>query len=240
MIPKHSLTKIAAYLTTPSAIGDHGQACCRDALAWLRGVDAVNSYRDGRWHPPTWLRKAYEWGPIPWPLHWCSVPEMERLDCGALAAVAVQLYRLRGQQAVRLQLALRYPPQVAEQWSRMWQREALSASWITGEFCYHEACGVLEGSRLIIWDPTENRALDPPGSPNDGFGAVVAFRIAELTAGVETLLWEGIPVRSGMWQSVVFDLEGRLTIQSTEPPRAVGLRTSVWTSTASRHRRGGR
>lgn len=206
MIPRDALHEIADYLASPSAIGCHGEGCCRDALAWLRGMDGASSYRDGRWLPPTWLREKYEWGPTAWPLHWCSVPEMERLDCGALAALAVQLYRLRGQSAARVQLALHYPSHVVEQWSRMWQREALSANWIVGELCYHEVCGVVEGVDVLLWDPTENRWLDPPLSPNDAFASVAALKVAEGVAGDRTLHWGGIPISCGQWLSVGFDV----------------------------------
>lgn len=212
MIPSAALTQIAGYLPTPSTITDHGHPCCRGARAWLRGVDASNSYRDGRWHAPIWLRKQYEWGPVPWPIYWCSVPDMEKLDCGALAAVAVQLYRSRGQSAAHVQLALRYPHHAAEQWSRMWEREGLSASWITSEFCYHEACGVIDGEQMLLWDPTENRWLDPPLSPNDAFGSVMALKVVGLGAALPAKLqWGGMWLPSGAWQSVVFDGEGRPT-----------------------------
>ena len=212
MIPNAVLTQIAAFLRTPSTISDHGKPCCRGGRAWLRGVDASSSYRDAHWHPPTWLRKEYEWGPVQWPIHWCSVPHMEKLDCGALAAVAVELYRLRGLPVTPVQLALRYPHHAAEQWSRMWEREGLIASWITGGFCYHEACGVIEGENLLLWDPTENRWLDPPLSSNDAFASVMALKVAGPGAGMPARLhWGGTWLRSGVWQPLMFDVKGRLT-----------------------------
>mgnify|MGYP001069271709 CR=1 FL=1 len=204
MIPSDALTKLAQYLPTPSRISHHGEPCCQRALAWLHGVDAVNSYRDAHWYPPTWLRKKYQWGPVTWPLYWCSIPEMERLDCGALSDVAVQLYRLRGQRAVGVQLILRYPQHVLAQWSRMWERAGLSPDWIAGEFCYHEACGVVEGAHLVLWDPTENRYLDPPVFVGETFASVVALKVADPVVAVpETLYWGGIPIRYGVWQSLI-------------------------------------
>jgi len=215
VIPSAALRQIAAYGIVPSTISNHGQPCCTGTLAWMRGVDASNSYRDGHWHPPTWLRKQYEWGPVAWPLHWCSVPDMKKLDCGGLAAVAVELYRLRGQAAVPVQLALRYPEHAAEQWSRMWERHGLNPSWITGEFCYHEVCGVVEGEELLLWDPTESRWLDPPVFPNEAFASVMALNVVVPSSDHRTIRWRGIPIPCGVWQSLVFDAEGRLTTACT-------------------------
>lgn len=206
------MAQIAGYLSAPSTISDHGHACCRGARAWLRGADAANSYRGGIWHAPTWLRKQYEWGPVQWPIHWCSVPYMKKLDCGGLAAVAHRLYLARGQIAAPVQLALRYPDHAAEQWSRMWEREGISARWITGRFCYHEGCGIIDGEQMLLWDPTENKWLYPPLSPNDAFGSVVALRVAELGGAVPAKLhWGGTWLLSGSWQPLAFDGRGRLT-----------------------------
>jgi hypothetical protein len=212
VIPGDILSLISGYLGTPSTISDHGIQCCHGGRAWLHGVDASNSYRDSRWQPPTWLRREYEWGPVAWPLYWCSLPDMEKLDCGALAAVAVELYRLRGLPVTPVQLALRYPHHATEQWSRMWEREGLSSRWITDGFCYHEACGVIEGEQLLLWDPTENRWLDPPLSSKGTFATVMALKIAVSTPDVPANLhWGDTRVRSGVWQSVVFDARGSLT-----------------------------
>lgn len=212
MIPDSALDQIAGYLGSPSTISDHGQQCCRRARAWLRGVDSSNCYRDGHWHPPSWLRREYEWGPVPWPIYWCSIPQMAKLDCGALAAVAVELYRLRGYPVAPIQLALRYPKHAAEQWSCMWEREGMNSAWIHGDFCYHEACGVIEGGTLQVWDPTENNWLAPPSSPDNTFASVVAIKTPEPSGGEQAFRsWGGLRLRSGVWQRLMFDGEGRLT-----------------------------
>ncbi len=212
MIPDAALAQISDYLVTPSTISDHGRPCCRAARAWLRGADASRSYRAGHWHAPSWLRSDYEWGPVSWPIYWCSIPHLEKLDCGALAAVAAELYRLRGVPVIPIQLALRYPIHAAEQWVRMWEREGMSAAWIMGEFCYHEACGVIKGQAIHVWDPTENRWLTPPTSPNNAFASVVAIKIADPDSGEQvTLAWGSLRLRSGGWRSLTFDADGQLT-----------------------------
>lgn len=205
MIPSTVLTQIAAYLPTPSAISHHDGSCCRDVLAWLRGIDASNSFRNGRWYPPAWLRKEYDWGPHLWPVYWCNLTTMKKLDCGALAATATQLYRMRGQSVTPVQLALRYPNHVVDQWLQLWEQEGLIASWINREFCYHEACGVLDGNRVFLWDPTDNLWRDPPTSRSDGFASVVALKVSEPEPQSHTVYWNDIPIRCGVWQSFAFD-----------------------------------
>ncbi len=213
MIRNDILAQIAVYLPNPSLIGSHDQVCCWDALAWLRGSDASNSYRGGQWYPPTWLRKKFEWGPHPWPLYWCSLPNMKALDCGGLAAVATHLTHMRGQSATSVQLVLRYPSYAAEQWLQMWKRKSLSTSWIANGLCYHEACGVLQGDHIFLWDPTENRWLDPPMSASDVFASVMAIKVPRLGSGSCSLYWGDIPIHCGIWHSFVFNARGDIIPQ---------------------------
>lgn len=210
MIRPDDLERLAAYLPSPSAITDHDDACCREALSWLRGTDAARSYAGGCWHPPAWLRAAFDWGPLEWPVSWCSVPRLEVLDCGALAAVAKQLFAMRGQRAVAVQLALRYPQYAIEQWIRLWERSGQSAAWISDQTCYHEVCGVLDGSRLSLWDPTESRWLDPPISADEGFGAVAALRVVWLGAGPTVVVWGRAAVTCCVWSRLLVAEDGSI------------------------------
>jgi hypothetical protein len=140
---------------------------------------------------------------------------MEALDCGALAAVAIELYRLRGLEAAPVQLALRYPAHATGQWSAMWHRAGSSNSWISGQYCYHEACGVIHEACIDLWDPTETRWLEPPLSLNETFSAVTALRVAADAFHTSSELnWCGLSLKPGQWHSVHFDKEGRLTLAS--------------------------
>jgi hypothetical protein len=208
-----------------STIDDHREPCCRRARAWLHGVDANSSYRDGRWFPPTWLREKYNWGPLRWPLYWCSVPDAEVLDCGALAAVAQEVYRRRGMIAMPVQLILRYPQHVTNQWSAMWQRAGLSDNWISGEFCYHEACGALDGqTEILVWDSTANRWLDPPESPSESFASVAGIKLVEGASRAShtprILHWRGIQLLAGVWHWLTFDERGCLTWTSADAAKS--------------------
>lgn len=191
---------VTAYLASPSTILDHAAPCCRDAVAWLRGLDTANCRRTGRWDPPAWLRRTYEWGPMRWPLHWCGVPTAERLDCGALAAVATRLFRARSQRAVPVQLVLRYPLHATAQWARMWSHSGEPASWVRGTVVYHEACGVIDGGLLRVWDPTESRWLHPPAShlAPPAFGGVAGVRVWAEDED-DLLAWDHQRLSPGQW-----------------------------------------
>lgn len=187
----------------PSTILHHQEDCCRTALAWLHGVDASHCYHRTQWYPPTWIRKKYNWGPIQWPIYWCDLPNAEQLDCGALAALAVNLYQLRQKSAVSVQMALHYPTHATEQWRNMWERQGVNASWISGEYCYHEACGILEGQELLLWDPTESRWIDPPSSLHEIFASVVALRVyLPENVPAQTVKWNTITIHTGIWNNL--------------------------------------
>jgi hypothetical protein len=212
VIRSADLKQVTCRLPTHSTVMDHGGTCCRDALAWLQGMDAANSYFEGKWLIPTWLRREFDWGPMRWPCYWCDIPESKTLDCGALAAIAVQLYRFRATPAAQVQLVFRYPQHVADQWLGMWTRAGQKAHWIAGNYCYHEGCGVLEGRRLSVWDPTWSRWCEPPLSPHEAFASVVALKVSEVRA-IEPLdvEWEAIAVRIGVWNMLSIDHRGCVT-----------------------------
>lgn len=204
------LARVTTYLPSPSVIQDHKLDCCRSAVAWLHAVDMSLAYADSRWHAPTWLRTRFQWGPIRWPISWCHIPRMKVLDCGVLAAAAVRLYELRGQRAAPVQLALRYPSHAAVQWAGMWDRRGEDPRWVSHNLCYHEACGVFDGDRMELWDPTENRWLDAPQSPRENFAAVVALKVARgHGCGEPSVQWNGLVLRPSAWHSVTFGPDGR-------------------------------
>lgn len=118
---------------------------------------------------------------------------------------------MRRTRVAAVQLALRYPRHATEQWSRMWERGGNVAAWIHGEFCYHEACGVIDGATLEVWDPTENRWLSPPSSLQSGYASVLAIRIADFAVIERTMLtWGGLRLRAGIWQRFEIDAKGDL------------------------------
>ena len=217
------VNQIQLHMPRASVIDCHNLSCCHSILAWFRGIDTAESYRDGRWHPPMWLREHFEWGPMQRPVHWCALPSFSKLDCGALAALVVQIYRSRGQVAYPVQLALRYPRHALAQWSCMWEREGLSAGWVGAKSCYHEACGILEGGNLRVWDPTENRWLSPPTSAAELYGAIEAMKLDVAPSQSFPISWYGIPFHAGSWCTLPFvGRDGAAPESSSKPSTSIG------------------
>ncbi len=197
----HPLSRIAAYLPEASVIQSHPEDCCRTARAWLIAMDCAGSFREGQWDPPLWLRELYEWGPTQWPLHICSLPEAKVLDCGALAATALLVMQSRGNIATSVQVALRYPLASCEQWALLWKHHSLDADWIADDICYHEVCGIVRNGELELWDPTDNRWIEPPTQTKQAYGQVLALRVTHVP-GYKSVTWGHWSVSAGEWQVV--------------------------------------
>ncbi len=177
MIDRSDLERVTSYLPSPSEISHHGKSCCNRALCWLTSLDRARSYNSGNFDPPVWLRRQYGWAPHKWPIFWCQVPLAEDLDCGSLAAVATELFRARGLNALQVQLALQYPSEAIEVWRETWRSSLGHAAWISDSVCYHEACALPGQNDIEIWDPTESRWISPVATMQQRYGNLIAMRI---------------------------------------------------------------
>ncbi len=200
------LAKVLSYLSKPSQISDHGTSCCTNARRWIRAFDRSAAFSHGNWHPPTWIRERYAWGPHRWPVAWCQIPDSEVLDCGCLAGVATEVFRMRGEVASQIQMVLRWSPLVAEGWRLMWERAGESGDWIRGGLCYHEATAVARDGCLAIWDPTESRWIEPDVAMTASCSGVVALNLADQAAwsGTSTI-WGSAELRAGHWTTMSAD-----------------------------------
>jgi hypothetical protein len=194
----------ASFLTQPvSTFQHHGEACCRRAVAWVLALDKSLSLGADPDSPPTWLRERYEWGPLVWPVPWCQVPEAEELDCGALAALALELLLVRSYHALPAQLAVQYPDGQTSHWRERWAQALASSAWIDGNRVYHEAVAVIGmHDQMRIWDPTDGSWLDR--TTDLSAGAVEAVRVASRGRGAMLdpgfrLTWDGAPVEVDRW-----------------------------------------
>lgn len=182
----------------PSQILDHGRKCCLLAKQWLRAMDSsfvVASRRSG----PKWIRSRFEWGPSRWPIYWCEAIESKVLDCGALAAVARQVFSFRGLPCLPVQLIEHFPPSSISQWRARWMRDDAATDWIIDNMTYHEACGVvLTDSQIRVWDPTSGwwtRA-----EQRMGYGATLALRVCPLDRNLPgCLLWGSHELEPNSW-----------------------------------------
>jgi len=148
------------------------------------------------------LAERWLWGPTVWPLPWCQAVQNRELDCGGLAHLAEIALVAAGNQVVRAELIERSAPDRTEHWAVRWSAVPNAPRWIWGDLTYHEAVGVLAGSKLRVWDPTEHGWRDS-GSGNAG-SKTLAIRLVpgETSAGPAFVEWSGRQLEMGSWAAL--------------------------------------
>ena len=197
------LDKVLSYLVGPSQLTNHGTGCCMGARSWIRAFDRSSAFVNGHWTPPAWIRERYTWGPRRWPISWCQIIDCEVLDCGALAALATEVFRMRGDAAAQIQMVLQYSASITHGWRSAWQSAGESAEWISGSLCYHEATVITRGSQATIWDPTDSQWVEDDLASSGAFGSVVALKPSlDPTMSNGVLRWGAIDLSVGHWTIV--------------------------------------
>ncbi len=159
-----------------SFISHHGEQCCHVAREWFLSTDYSQLNAGARLTGPRWLRLKYTWGPSSWPLHWCEAAEQKTLDCGALAALAYEVFVARGVKSYPAQLIQQYTDENARHWSKSWDEALIPANWIKDDLIYHEACAVVvRNNQIKIWDPTASWWVNP--KQFGGYGGLLALRV---------------------------------------------------------------
>jgi hypothetical protein len=154
------------------------------------------------WHgrgAPTWIRRRYDWGPTKWPLHWCEAVGAKELCCGAQAALTLEAFRARGMDAIPAQLVQRYQAHDAPHWHSRWTKGGANPEWASEGLVYHEVCGVLDGDRLQVWNPTASAWMAPDGV--EGYASVVAIRAGGAVTSGRSVLWGSRRLELGEWTS---------------------------------------
>jgi hypothetical protein len=179
-----------------SVLRGHEAGCCRAARAWVRAMELS---RASGGSGPLWITDRYPWGPSAWPLHWCEAVRSRQLDCGALASLAREAFSARGRVGLPAQLVLGVPKGTTSHWAARWEAAGCRTDWIVGDLAYHEACAVLEGTGVRVWDPSRGAWLDPGGT---GQVRVVAVRIAPAGRSPVPggLRWGTVRIGPGAWQ----------------------------------------
>lgn len=180
-----------------SRLSHHCRSCCDLALAWLRAMDFAQLNAAGVLSGPRWLRERYEWGPSSWPLYWCEAVEHEKIDCGAHAAFAHEVFSARGVTSFRAQFIQRYNRDAIEQWRRIWDADEASSHWLGEDCIYHEGNAVLVGDdRVKLWDGSACCWVKPVQA--GGYGSLLSIRILESDQRCENsvLRWDmrGLPL----------------------------------------------
>lgn len=159
-----------------SMLSHHGGACCEVARHWVVAMDFAQLNGGDRLSGPRWLRARYEWGPSPWPMHWCELVERKVIDCGAHSALAHAAFEARGVTAFRAQFIQRYSADAQAQWRTKWGAEQVSDHWIGDEVIYHEGNAVLLGEDEVkLWDSSAGCWLN--SRQVQGYGSLAAVRL---------------------------------------------------------------
>jgi hypothetical protein len=185
-----------------STLSHHGAACCRVAREWVVATDYAQLGGESALAGPRWIRHRYPWGPSRWPIHWCEAVRRKTLDCGALAALAHEVFLARGVRSFPAQLIQQFSEDAARDWQRRWEGEQAPASWIKEDLIYHEGCAVVTAADEIkVWDASAGWWVNPrqPG----GYGGLLALRIFDAQAEPETAYrWGAHRVAPNVWQKL--------------------------------------
>jgi hypothetical protein len=183
-----------------SSITHHGEACCRVAREWVLSTDYAQLGGESLLTGPRWLRHRYTWGPSRWPIHWCEAVRRKTLDCGALAALAHEVFLARGVRSFPAQLVQQFSEDATRDWQRRWDGEETPSQWLREDLIYHEGCAVVSGGEEIkVWDSSAGWWVNPRQS--GGYGGLLALRIFDAQAESGTAYrWETHTVTPNVWQ----------------------------------------
>lgn len=160
-----------------SEISHHGKICCEIAREWLKAKDFSELAGASLLTGPRWLREKFSWGASNFPIFWCEAVRKKTLDCGALAAMAHEIFRVRGVKSYRVQMVQRFSELATNQWSYSWSEGEQSLRWTNKDLIYHEGCAIDAGSDEIkIWDSSAGWWID--AKSQDGYGSLLAARIS--------------------------------------------------------------
>ena len=185
-----------------STILHHGKSCCRVAREWIFSTDYSQLNGENPLTGPRWLRLKYTWGPSIWPISWCEAVQQKTLDCGALAALANEVFAVRGVKSYPAQFVQQYTEDATRQWRKRWEGKEASVHWIKEDLIYHEGCAVVVGGNEIrLWDPSAGWWVNP--KQFGGYGGLVALRVfASDLAPTSDLRWGAHRVVPGRWQRI--------------------------------------
>jgi hypothetical protein len=185
-----------------SAISHHGAACCRVAREWVVSMDYAQLGGGSLLAGPRWLRSKYKWGPSQWPIHWCEAVRRETLDCGALAALAHEVFLARGVRSFPAQFIEQFTEDATQDWHSRWADEQTPAEWIREDLIYHEGCAVVTaGQELKVWDSTASWWVNT--KQFGGYHGLLALRIFDAEARPGTAYrWGTHAIAPNVWQKI--------------------------------------
>lgn len=187
----------------PSQISHHGEMCCEIAREWITATDFSELSGGNYFTGPRWLRQKFNWGASSFPIFWCEAVRKKTLDCGALAALAHEVFTARGVRSFRVQLIQKFSEVATNQWSSSWRDEGdAQLRWIDNDLIYHEGCAILVREREIkVWDASAGWWID--SKPGSGYGALLAIRLsASKTRANKAFNWGKHHILPNHWQKI--------------------------------------
>jgi hypothetical protein len=187
----------------PSQISHHGALCCEIAREWITSTDFSELNGDCVYTGPRWLRQRFDWGASTFPIYWCEAVRKKTLDCGALAALAYQVFTARGVKSYRVQIVQEFSDVATAQWSSSWNPGNEPLPWVNGDLIYHEGCAIETGDRTIkVWDPSAGWWIDSKAA--NGYGAVLAIRFSGFNLPSEaSVVWGKNTIKAAEWTEIV-------------------------------------
>lgn len=183
----------------PSQISHHGKICCEIAREWITATDYSQLNGDGLLTGPRWLRQKFKWGASSFPIFWCEAVRRDTLDCGALAALAGEIFRARGIKNLRVQLVQKFSDVATTQWTNSWGAGCTTLPWINGELIYHEGNAIETGDgKIKVWDASAGWWIDPKSG--NGYGSLLAIRVSSIGVPFDkTFAWGEYCLKAGVW-----------------------------------------
>jgi hypothetical protein len=187
----------------PSQISHHGALCCEIAREWITATDHSALNGDCVFTGPRWLRQKFNWGASTFPIYWCEAVRKKTLDCGALAALAHEVFVVRGVRCSRVQLVQKFSAVATSQWTNSWSEDSAPLAWIRDDLIYHEGCAIETGGKNIkVWDASAGWWVD--SKPANGYGALLAIRLSGLNVlPGENFTWGEHTIKADEWMEII-------------------------------------
>lgn len=161
-----------------SQISHHRQMCCEIAREWIVATDHSEMNGASPSTGPRWLRHRFPWGASSFPIYWCEAVRKDKLDCGAHAAIAYEIFRSRGVPVLRVQMVQKFSAISTFQWANSWDEDAGTLAWTDDDLIYHEGCAIFaRQDEIKIWDSSAGWWVEPRAI--EGYGSLAAVRISD-------------------------------------------------------------
>jgi hypothetical protein len=184
-----------------SGLSHHGEQCCRVARAWVLANDCSQLNGAAALTGPRWLRHKYTWGPSRWPIYWCEAVKEKTLDCGALAALAQEVFTARGVKSFPAQFIQQFSAEATCHWHKKWEDKECTVKWIDDDLIYHEGCAVVSGEGQVkLWDASAGWWLNP--RQVGGYGGVLAVRFFTPPGEPGVYAWGSHALAPNSWQKL--------------------------------------